>query len=185
MKSKRIVSWESHLVQRAVLGEAVAYELLVELHRPALNALAVRMLRNSEDAKDAVQDAFIKAFKAIGEFDAERPFRPWLCRICANCCVDLARGRRHDGGSLDQHEYMLADPKALDDTASEKYDQGVVVAAIERLPEKYRKIIFMRHFRHMDVVEIARALDAPEGTVKSWLFRARSLLKKDLSVALS
>lgn len=184
-QSPRVLGWEAHLVQRAAAGETVAFELLVDLHRPALVAMASRMLRNGDDAADAVQETFVKAFRAIKDFDPSRPIRPWLCRICANCCVDIVRGRRVVGEPLEAHEYMLQDPgEPLEDKAERAIQQKAIVAAIKRLPERYRKIIFMRHFRHMEVNEIASALQAPEGTVKSWLFRARAMLKKDLQVAI-
>jgi len=80
---------------------------------------------------------------------------------------------------------MLADSTEVDGTATGSIRQGQVIEAIERLPDKYKRIIFMRHFKHMDVNEIATALDKPEGTIKSWLFRARALLKKDLHLALN
>lgn len=184
MKEKQILSWESHLIKRASDGEAVAYELIADLYRPTLMSLAVRMLRNGDDAKDAVQDTFLKAFRAIRDFDPERPIRPWLCRICANCCVDIVRARRKEGLKLEQDDSCLQEPEAAEDAAENSARQEAVADAIGRLPEKYRKIIFMRHFRQMDVGEIAKALGKPEGTVKSWLFRARNLLKKDLSVAI-
>lgn len=184
--SARLMSWEAHLIHRAALGESVAFELLADLYRPTLQSLALRMLRNSDDAHDAVQETLVKAYRALRDFDPERPIRPWLCRICANCCVDAVRGRKRSGDSLDQHEYMLQDNgESLDQRASESIERDQVREAIGRLPEKYRKIIFMRHFRHMDVNEIALELNKPEGTIKSWLFRARALLKKDLQVALS
>lgn len=184
-KTSKVVSWESHLVRRAAMGESVAFELLADLYRPTLYSLALRMLRNSDDAKDAVQEALLKAFRAIRDFDDTRPIRPWLCRICTNCCVDAVRNRRRDGDPLEQHEYMLQDGEAsLDERASGSIRQRAVLEAIHRLPEKYRRIIFMRHFKHMDVNEIAEELNKPEGTIKSWLFRARVLLKKDLRVAL-
>jgi RNA polymerase sigma-70 factor, ECF subfamily len=185
MKTGRVLSWESHLILRATKGDSVAFELLCDLHRPVLKSMAMRMLRNADDANDAVQETLVKAYRAIREFDPERPLKPWLCRICANCCVDAVRARRRDGDPLEQHEYMLHDGgEVVDDHAAESIRQTQVLDAIERLPEKYRRIIFMRHFRHMDVNEIALALDKPEGTIKSWLFRARALLKKDLQVAL-
>jgi RNA polymerase sigma-70 factor, ECF subfamily len=185
-KASRFISWEAHLVQRAARGERVAFELLIDTHRPALFSLALRMLRNYEDAKDAVQDTLVKAFRAIGDFDPERPIKPWLCRICANCCVDMVRGRKREGESLDQHEYMLQDPdEGLYEKTAGAFHRAAVIEAVGRLPEKYRKIIFMRHFRHMDVLEIANELNKPEGTIKSWLFRARAMLKKDLQVAIS
>lgn len=183
--SSKVVSWESHLVRRAKAGEIVAFELLADLHRAALMSLAMRMLRNADDAKDAVQETLVKAFRAIHEFDPERPIKPWLCRICSNCCVDVVRSRRRDADPLEQHEYMLQDGgESLEDRAQGNFRQRAVLDAIERLPAKYQRIILMRHFRHMDVNEIALALNKPEGTIKSWLFRARALLKKDLTVAL-
>ncbi len=182
---KKIVSWESHLIIRAAAGDEIAFELLSDMYRPVLMSLALRMLRNADDAHDVVQDTLVKALRAIKDFDSDRPLKPWLCRICQNCCVDAVRLRRRDGDSLDQHEYMLADESSdVNESATGAIREGQVKEAIERLPEKYRSIIVMRHFRHMDVNEIAQALDRPEGTIKSWLFRARALLKKDLQLAL-
>lgn len=182
----RVVSWESHLVQRAQVGETVAFELLADLYRPALLNLALRMLRNADDAKDAVQETFIKAYRALKDFDPARPIKPWLSRICANCCVDIVRDHRRATDPIDQHEYMIEDPgDSPEERAGEALEGDEVRAAVSRLPEKYRRIVFMRHFRHMDVNEIAKALNKPEGTIKSWLFRARALLKKDLQLALS
>jgi RNA polymerase sigma-70 factor (ECF subfamily) len=173
-------------VRRAALGERIAFELLADLYRPTLYSLALRMLRNSDDANDAVQECLLKAFRAIKDFDSSRPIRPWLCRICTNCCVDAVRSRKKDGDPLGQHEHMLQDGEpSLEDRASGSMRQKAVIEAIHRLPEKYRRIIFMRHFKHMDVTEIAVELNKPEGTIKSWLYRARALLRKDLRVALS
>jgi len=186
MNNVRVLGWESHLIVRAAAGDEVAFELLTEIYRPVLMSLAMRMLRNADDANDAVQEALVKAFRAIGDFDPERPLKPWLCRICTNCCVDAVRARRHSGDSLDQHEYMLADESTEVDTcAAGAICEGQVMAAIDRLPDKYRRIIQMRHFRHMDVNEIAVELDKPEGTIKSWLFRARAMLKRDLQPILN
>ncbi len=158
--------------------------MLCAAHRPALSSLALRMLRHPDDANDAVQDTLVKAFRALRDFDPERPLRPWLCRICANCCVDAVRGRKRDNEGLDGHENLLQVAIGVDDRAEGSIQQGQILDAIGRLPEKYQRIIFMRHFRHMDVNEIALALDKPEGTIKSWLFRARVMLKKDLAPAM-
>lgn len=185
MNNVRVLNWESHLVVRAAAGDQVAFELLCDLHRPTLRSLAMRMLRNADDANDVVQDTLVKAFRAIKDFDETRPLKPWLCRICTNCCVDAVRSRRREGDSLDQHEYMLATEDEVDDSAAGSIQKGQVMEAVDRLPEKYRRIIFMRHFRHMDVNEIAVELNKPEGTIKSWLFRARALLKKDLQLVLN
>jgi RNA polymerase sigma-70 factor (ECF subfamily) len=185
MKTEKILCWEGHLIQRASNGESIAFELISDLYRPILSNLAMRILRNADDANDAVQESLVKAYKAIGEFDPSRPLKPWLCRICSNVCIDIVRSRKHEGDSLDQHEYMLCDEsESLDDQAEDNIVQAQVIDAVSRLPEKYKRIIFLRHFKHMDVNEIAQELKKPEGTVKSWLFRARSLLKRDLQIAM-
>lgn len=183
--SERILSWEAHVIKRATEGEAIAFELLADMYRPTLHSLAMRMLRDPDDARDAVQETLLKAFRAIEEFDPERPIKPWLCRICANCCVDAVRNRKRAPDPLGEHEYLLKDDApSLEESAAASISKRIVLEAVFRLPDRYRDIIVMRHFRHMDVNEIADALNKPEGTVKSWLFRARALLKKDLAVAL-
>ncbi|MCW5936086.1 MAG: sigma-70 family RNA polymerase sigma factor [Fimbriimonadaceae bacterium] len=180
----RIPVWEEHLVRRAQAGESVALEMLLDQYRPAVRAQAMRMLRDADDASDAVQETFVKAVRALGTFDPERPLLPWLMRICSNCCVDLMRDRRKVGESLEPHEHSLTDDGVdIQRGAERDHERAIVEGAVTRLPERYRDIIVMRHYRHMDVNEIATALDKPEGTIKSWLFRARALLRKDLDVA--
>jgi RNA polymerase sigma-70 factor (ECF subfamily) len=160
-------------------------ELVADRYRNQIRGHALRMLRDQEDAEDAVQDTFVKAYRAIRTFEPGRPLLPWLMRICSNCCVDIIRGRKQGHECLDKHEHAIFDDRA--DVAGGVESRLVVEHvrdAVSRLPERYRRIIEMRHYRHMDVNEIARALNIPEGTIKSWLFRARALLKKDLQVAL-
>ncbi len=185
MNTNRVLTWEQHLTLRATEGDTVAFELLMDLHRPSLNSLAMRQLRNTDDAHDVVQETFVKAFRAIKDFDPNRPLRPWLCRICSNCCIDSIRSRRREGEPLEMFEHLLTDHRLdVDGAATEAVQHEQVTDAIEKLPEHYRQIIKMRHFSHMEVNEIADRLDKPEGTVKSWLFRARAMLKKELTPAL-
>jgi RNA polymerase sigma-70 factor (ECF subfamily) len=184
MNTHRVPSWESHLIGRATNGDPVAFEILVDQYRPILFHVALRMLRNADDANDAVQEAFLKALRGLGDFEGDRPLRPWLCRICANCCVDAVRRRQHHE-SLDEVEFNLADPgPSVAEEAYHALDHEQVMAAIDRLPDRYRRIIEMRHMQHLEVNEIAARLSAPEGTVKSWLFRARERLRKDLTPAM-
>jgi RNA polymerase sigma-70 factor (ECF subfamily) len=185
MKKLKVRDWESHLVQRAQAGDSVAFEWICELHRPAMLRLATRLLRNRDDANDAVQEALLKGLRSLADFEIGRPVRPWLLRICANCCVDLMRYRRQPHEALDWHEHALADGAVSTDVAAEHaLEAAQLRSAVDRLPAQYKRIILMRHYRHMEVAEIAEALDKPEGTIKSWLFRARALLRQDLAVAM-
>lgn len=184
MNNRRISSWEGHLIQQAALGETIAFELLSDRYRDCLRSIAMRILRNADDANDAVQETFLRAFRAIKDVDPERPIKPWLTRICSNCCVDAVRARRHSAESIDLHEHHLFAPDCdADDHAEESFLRDQIQAALSNLPENYRRIVMMRHFQHKDVNEIAHELDKPEGTIKSWLFRARAMLRKDLGAS--
>ncbi len=184
MNNLRTVEWEAFLVGRAQQGERAAFEMLADLHRDQLRSIAMRHLRNPEDASDAVQEALLKAFRAIGSFKPGRPVAPWLARICSNCCVDVLRQRKGSSDSIDKYEFALASNENLELNAENALAGDEVLGAVNRLPRRYREIVLMRHFRHMEVNEIAVALDKPEGTIKSWLFRARALLRKDLEPTL-
>lgn len=185
MKTKNpCPTWEAQLIERASAGDKVAFESIVDLYRPALYNIAKRMLRNSEDANDAVQETFIKALRSLPDFDSKRPIKPWLSRICSNCCVDILRERKRNADSLTPYEFKLESREmGLAEHAENALTRDHVMTALKRLPRKYRDILLMRHYNDMDVMEIATALNAPEGTVKSWLFRARALLKQSLATA--
>lgn len=178
-------NWEEMAVRRAQTGERDGLDEIMGNYRAAIRSHALRMLRDADDANDATQETFVKAFKGLKSFDPSRPLLPWLMRICSNCCVDIIRNRRFRPEAIENHEHALFDVTSNVELGVEsREDSECVQGAITRLPDRYREIIVMRHYRHMDVNEIACALNKPEGTVKSWLFRARALLKKDLKLAI-
>lgn len=172
---------DAQFVRQAAAGDTAAFDILVERHYRSLYSLAYRMLGNSDDASDAVQEAFVKAFRALREFHCDKPLRPWLYKICANVAIDIGRARNKTPENIDDHEYSLRDtsPQPEEMAITGERDQAVH-RAVSTLPEKYRQIVILRHFHHMDVEEIAELMDAPEGTVKSWLFRARAMLRREL-----
>ncbi|MCH8273878.1 MAG: sigma-70 family RNA polymerase sigma factor [Armatimonadetes bacterium] len=171
---------ERELVERAARGCRESFDAIVDRHYRGVYAHAYRMLGNPDDAADATQIAFMKAHRSIGEFDTSRPFRPWLSRICGNACIDIARGRHRSDDSLEKHAYMLEGGERPQAAAEQAELQRTIRSAIRRLPERYRRIIVLRHYEQMDVEEIAEVVGAPEGTIKSWLFRARAILRREL-----
>ncbi|MFN7171822.1 MAG: RNA polymerase sigma factor [Fimbriimonadaceae bacterium] len=179
---KKIYRWEEILVKKAAAGDAVAMDLLVERYRPELQAKAMRLLQNSEDAHDVVQETFLKVHRKIHEFDTSRKFEPWLKTICHNACIDLIRSRRkHE--NLDAHEFMIPDRgPSLENKAEEARCASLLEEAIDRLPIRYREAIRLRLYSQMSVEAIAGTLGKPEGTIKSWLYRARTLLQNDPSL---
>lgn len=184
MNHLRNMESEITLVTRAQNGCRESFEDLIAPYRTNLRNQAMRHLRNPEDAQDAVQEALLNAFRAIRSFTPGRPVLPWLSRICSNCCIDILRQRKHQNDPLEKYEFALASDEDLEQDAVDSLEDAAIASAVRRLPWQYRQILEMRHFQHMEVKEIAEELDKPEGTVKSWLFRARALLKKDLTPTL-
>jgi len=186
MKNSHSLSFltERELVIRAARGCPLAFSELDRRCRPALQLQARRMLHNVEDADDAVQEALVKAFKSLDHFDSARPLRPWLACICRNCCLDLIRDRARLPGQLAEGADPAdpaADCAALAAEAQEL--ETAVQQALFRLPSRYRRIMLLRHVNEQDVLQIAQEMRAPEGTVKSWLFRGRELLRNDKALS--
>lgn len=176
-----LVHTERDLAERAAAGCRDSFDALVDQYYQAVYSHAYRILRNSEDAADATQTTFVKVHRSLKEFDTDRPLRPWLYRICGNACIDIARNKYRGHEELDKHAYMLEGGDRPEAAAEQSELQRKIQRAILKLPERYRRIIVLRHYEQMDVDEIARTVGAPEGTIKSWLFRARALLRRELA----
>ena len=187
---------EVALVQAAARGERTAFARLVDLHQRAVYGLCVRLLQDREEARDAAQEAFVRAWGAVGTCDPSQPFAPWLLRIARNHCLDLLRRRipaarrveldasppdgGRDGGSPQRTE--LADPVAA--SADVQLERAQVAStldtAVAALPPNYRQVIHLFHVEHMSYKEIAATLEVPMGTVMTWLHRARGKLRQAL-----
>jgi RNA polymerase sigma-70 factor (ECF subfamily) len=169
---------DDELVAAAVGGQGQAFGTLVERYDRAVYHLAYRTLHDSEEAKDATQEAFFKAFRALRTFRPGAKFSTWILTIAYHACCDrLARRKRFSGDELPDR----ADPAAGPQEQAESADQARRLrAAIDALPEKYRTVITLFHLQNKQYEEIAQVLDLPMGTVKTHLFRAKDLLRKAL-----
>jgi RNA polymerase sigma-70 factor (ECF subfamily) len=180
---------EQALVTMALGGDQKAYKTLFETYRQAIFHIVVKIVHNSEEANDLVQETFIKAFGSLKTYDHNYRFSTWLYKIAANCSIDYLRKRRIDSLSLDKPiltkdgevqmelpDYSFNPEKDL----TSKRQTIDIEAAIQSLPEKYREVIVMRHQEDKSYEEIASQLKVPVGTVKARIFRARELLKKKL-----
>lgn len=176
-----LIHSERDLVEKAAKGCRRSFDELVDRHYQGVYAHAYRIMRNHDDAADATQTAFVKAHRSLKEFDVTRPLRPWLYRICGNVCIDMARSRHRSDEDLEKHAYMLESPETPERNLEKSDLEKKIRKAISNLPERYRRIVLLRHYQQLDVEEIADMVGAPEGTIKSWLFRARALLKRELS----
>ena len=178
--SSREEPTDVELVARAQRGDLDAFGALVRRYE----AMAVRVaavVGGSAGAEDAAQEAFVRAYRSLHQFDVARPFRPWLSRIVANAAKNRVRGeQRHAQLALRvPREVDVSDSVAdvLDATAR----QEAVANALTRLSERDRLVIAYRWFEDMSEHEIADALGVRPGTVKSRLSRAMARLRTELA----
>jgi len=163
--------------------------MLFEAHKQAIFHIIVKIVRNSEEAQDLVQETFIKAFGSLKSYNPSYRFTTWLYKIAANSSIDYIRKRKIQTFSLDQPletrdgriNVEVADMSHHPERdLSSKQQQQSITEAIESLPVKYKEVIVKRHQEDKSYEEIASLLNVPVGTVKARIFRARELLKKKL-----
>jgi RNA polymerase sigma-70 factor (ECF subfamily) len=170
---------DAALVAATLAGQREAFGTLVERYEWAVYNLCLRTLRDAEEAKDASQEAFLKAFRALGTFRRGSKFSTWIFSIAYHACCDrLNRRRRYSDAELPDR----ADPAPGPALEAERLDEATQLrAAIDKLPEKYRAVITLYHLQGHQYEEIARVLDLPMGTVKTHLFRAKEQLRRELA----
>ena len=175
---------DDELIERAKRGDVRAYELLVERYRGVAVRAAYLACRSNADAEDAAQEAFVKAYGALGRFEQGRPFRPWILRIVTNEATNRRRSarRREDLAlrvSRDRPSGEAAPSPEEAVLASER--DRVVLAALSALKEDDRLVIAYRYFLELSEAEMAEALGVRPGTVKSRLHRAMERLRVTLA----
>lgn len=180
---------DDKLVKKAIGGDENAYKQLVEKYERALYFHILKMIKDREQVEDLVQETFVKAFDNLNTYSTNYAFSTWLYRIATNHTIDYLRKKKLETLSIDkprktkdgEMEMQLEDETASTDrNIIRKQRQKIVQNAIDNLPEKYRKVIEMRHMEEKSYKEIADLLDLPLGTVKAHIFRARELLYKAL-----
>ena len=163
----------------------MAYEELVRRHQDVAVRTA-HLFAPDGDAEDAVQEAFVKAYRALGRFRPAAPFRPWLLRIVAN----EARNRRRSAGRRAGLALRAAEDRRPDDAAPSPEsavlageDRARLLAAVNRLRDEDREVIVARYFLDLSEAETAEVLGLPRGTAKSRLSRALVRLRQQVVLA--
>jgi RNA polymerase sigma-70 factor (ECF subfamily) len=172
------------LIQLILSGDAEAYAQLVDRHYDRCARVARRILGNREDAEEAIQDAFLRAFKALGDYEERERFSAWLTRILVNQCrTRLARTRRQEAVFLD------VDPLVLEIATDGEQRDGrwpELEHALSRLPNDQREAIVLRYADDLTYEEMARITGAGESALKMRVQRAfarlRALLQEVPSV---
>jgi RNA polymerase sigma-70 factor (ECF subfamily) len=180
---------EADFVERLQRGDEDACEQLVRDHTSRLLAVARRYLRSEEDARDAVQEGFVAAFRSIRRFQGGSSVSTWLHRIVINACLmKLRSSRRRPEASIedllprfDDTGHRVAEPEQWRESAEEAIDREQtrrrVREAIERLPRSYRTVLMLRDIEELSTAEAASLLGLSENAVKIRLHRARQALR--------
>jgi RNA polymerase sigma-70 factor (ECF subfamily) len=181
---------EEALVVRLQRGDEAAFELVVRREGGRLLAVARRFLRNDDDARDAVQDAFLSAFRSIASFAQGSRLSTWLHRIVINACLmRLRSSRRHAEESIEEllpkfaeDGHQVNHPTAGWDGSAEHLllrgeTREIVRRSIDRLPQTYRSVLLLRDIEELTTEEAARLLGVTENAVKIRLHRARQALR--------
>ncbi|HET8526420.1 MAG TPA: sigma-70 family RNA polymerase sigma factor [Actinomycetota bacterium] len=172
------------LVGRARDGDVSAYGELVERYREVTFRTAWLITRSSAEAEDAAQEAFVKAFYALGRFRVGEAFRPWILRIVSN----EAKNRRRSTGRRERLTVRLARDRGSGDAAPSpetaalgREQRETLLRAIDGLPERERLVVTYRYLLELSEAETARALGIRPGTVKSRLSRGLGRLRQELA----
>jgi RNA polymerase sigma-70 factor (ECF subfamily) len=177
------------VLSRVLAGDEGAFALLVRRYEPKLRAYVGGIVAVEEEARDLVQETFIRAWRHLGQYDARFRFSTWLFRIAHNIAIDHLRRKRQPTLSLelgedDEGEGLRLDPAdprrgPLGELANREL-AGALVREIEQLPPSYRELVRLRHLVGLSYSEIADLKGLPLGTVKNKLFRAHSVLREAL-----
>jgi RNA polymerase sigma-70 factor (ECF subfamily) len=177
------------LVRRAQRNERGAFDLLVLRYQHKVVKLVARLLRDQTEAEDVAQEAFVKAYRALGSFRGDSAFYTWLYRIAVNTARNAIASRQrrpldYESELSESEQSALASKLRHTDTPeanvlSEEI-RTTVNQAIEQLPEDLRTAIVLREVEGLSYEEIAAAMDCPVGTVRSRIFRAREAIDRSL-----
>ncbi len=181
---------DEELVSRVQHGDKAAFDLLVIKYQHKIIQLVNRYVKDPSEAQDVAQEAFIKAYRALGAFRGEATFYTWLYRIAINTAKNylILRTRRHSNYQLDIQEVEAIgnEPQlqGMDTPEQLILNEEIMTTlnkAIENLPEEMLLAFKLREFEGLSYEEIALAMDCPIGTIRSRLFRAREAIDKQLS----
>jgi RNA polymerase sigma-70 factor, ECF subfamily len=167
------------LLERAKAGDVSAFERIIVRYERRVLSVSWRLLGKLEDAQDASQEVFLRAFRYLHRFDSRRPFEPWLMKMTVNVCHDLGKKRQ-------QQPESVIDPDSVRATGSPHHDlqteeqKKLLYTALQRLPEKERAAIVLRDIEGLSTAEVAEVLGSSEATVRSQISTARLKIRKAL-----
>lgn len=171
---------DQELVSRSLKGDHLAFSELVERYQGVAYNVCYRIVGDAYEAEDAVQEAFLRAYRHLSGYDPDRSFKTWLLSIASNYCIDRLRRRRFLKLSLDDmlptHPALASREAGPEEMTVKNEASDSFQSMLNELLPKYRTVVVMYYWYDMSCKEIAEALGTQEGTIKSRLFRARKQL---------
>ena len=180
---------DEDLVRAALAGDMSGFEQLVGRYKKQIVNFIYRMIGDYDTALDMSQDVFIRVYQALDRYDPRYQFTTWIYRIASNCAIDRLRRHTPPTVSLDASPPSAEGVRRLqiastDQNPAESYESRDTMrrldAAIRRLPPGYRRLIVLRHVNQLRYEQIAAVTRLPLGTVKNRIFRARTILRRDI-----
>jgi len=178
---------ELWLVEQSRNGNVDAFEELIKEYKKTAYNIAMRVLRNVEDAEDASQEALIKVYKSIENFNMQSSFKSWMYRIVVNTCIDFKRKKNINtvsidekidlGGNKEFQREIPDDSNNPDALIENNFNNKLINDALNKLEDDFKTIIILRDIQGFSYIEISEILSCNLGTVKSRLNRARKNLK--------
>ena len=165
----------------AMRGDQSSFACLVDRYKTPVYNLAFRMLGNPEDAEDAAQETFLRAYSQLRSYDPARKFSSWLLSITAHHCIDQLRRRRFTWVPIDivdSLDWLWSDTAQPEQAAIDGEDRDEVRRLLHLLPAKYRLVLVLRYWYDMSYQEIAQITKMTEAAVKTRLHRAREMLSE-------
>ncbi|GAB3105940.1 RNA polymerase sigma factor RpoE [Aestuariicella hydrocarbonica] len=190
MTAQRAPETDQQLVERVQKGDKRAFDLLVLKYQHKMISVVSRYINDSHEVYDVVQEAFIKAYRALGNFRGDSQFYTWLYRIAINTAKNylVSRGRRPPATDVDVADAefysgsdLLKDVDTPENNLFRDELKAEVDSAIRDLPEDLRTAVTLREFEGLSYEEIADVMGCPVGTVRSRIFRARDAIEKRIA----
>lgn len=169
---------DQQLVAQAQRGDRPAFSELVRRHHAAIYRVCFRILLDAEDAADATQEAFLRAYNKLGTFHNRSAFKTWMVRVAVNVSLN-ARSQQRDGIPLG--DLQLASGPSVESLVVRSEAVAELYRALQALPFNHRVAVILRDLEGYSYADVAAALDVPEGTAKGWAHRGRQRLKELLT----
>lgn len=172
--------YQSDLIEQCRRNDRRAQMQLYDKYCDAMFTISLRYLKDRDDAKDVTQEAFIKAFRKLGQFRGDVTFGAWLKRIVINKCIDFLKSRTYDHQSLEEGYLQVAEEEKEDWKVEDSVSLDQIKEVMGTLPEKYRYVLMLYLVEGYDHQEISEILGITENTSRTQLLRGKRKLKDRL-----